>query len=201
MAKTAILSGPPLTDGFAGCYASLRLRKPDRVTGDRAVREELAHLADGGVREGKDVVRRHELVVRHRLPRRPHQGHGGVQGRAERRLDVVADGRVEVLVQRGQLHGGVITDAELALAEDSHDHDPSPACCSAAGASCPALAEPLPSICLGALEAISPLIRASSESTSLLAPSLSSSAWMSSWPPPTWSSRAPEASSSSIAPA
>src|ERR1700722_7380174 len=156
----------------------LWLRKPDRVAGDRAVREELAHLADGGIREGEDVVRRHELVVRHWRPRRPHQGHGGVQGGVERRLGVVADGRVQVLVERGQFHGSVITDAELALAEDSHDHAPSPACCSAAAASWLGPAEPLPSICLGALEAISPLIRASSESTSLLAPSLSSSAWM-----------------------
>src|SRR5690349_20281014 len=53
-----------------------RLRQADRVAGDRAVGEELAHLVDGGVREGQDVVRGHELIVRHRLPRCPHEGHG-----------------------------------------------------------------------------------------------------------------------------
>src|SRR6201996_2758288 len=198
---TANLLDSPWAGPGAGAVREPRpLRQADGVAGDRAVREELAHLVDGRVRERQDVLRRHDLVGGQRCAHRMHQGHRGVQGGGEGGVLVVADGGVEVLVQRGQLRGGVTPDAELTLAEDPDDHDPSPAC-SAAAASCPAGLAPLPSICRGALAAISPFIRASSESTSLLAPILSSSAWMASWPPLTWSSRAPEASSSSMAPA
>src|ERR1700683_1347077 len=59
----------------------------------------------------------------------------------------------------------------------------------------------VPSSCLGAAAVISPLSMASSRSTSLLALIMSSSLWMSSRLPPTASSSAPEAISSSIAPA
>src|SRR5580700_10205938 len=152
---SATVSGPPLTGESAAASSPAPLRQADRVARDRAVGEELAHLVDGGVGEGQDELRRRDLVVRQGGARRLDERHGGAQGGTEHRVLVVADGRVEVLVERGQLRGGVVIDTELALAEDSHDHSPSPACCSAAAASWPAAAEPLPSICLGVVAAIS----------------------------------------------
>src|ERR1700678_3590705 len=103
-------------------------------------------------------------------------------------------GRVEVLVEHRQLGGGVVVDPELSLAQHTYYHSPSPACgCCAAGvpaagvpaagvsaadADWPPLPLPLASSCFGALLAISRFIASSWESTPLLAPSLSSSAWM-----------------------
>ena len=104
------------------------------------------------------------------------------EGQLERGLVVRVHGRVQVLVEHCQLRGGVVVDAELPLAENADYHSPSPACgCCAAGA--PAAdadspPSPLASSCFGALLAISRFIASSSESTPLLAPSLSSSAWM-----------------------
>src|SRR6185369_12391674 len=140
-----------------------------------------------------------------------------MQRRGEGRLVVAVDGRLELAVQAVQLGGGRVADAELALAADSDDHYPSPSCGSAgrsaagmlAGWVCPWAAWgawapwllPLapPSSCLGAPAVISPLSLLSSFSTSLLADIMSSSLWMSSRWPPTASSSAPEAISSSIA--
>ena len=139
---------------------------------------------DGGVRERQDVVGGHELLGRHRRALRPDQRHGDTEGQPERGLVVGVHGRVQVLVEHGQLGGGVVVDPELPLAEDADYHSPSPACgCCAAGAPAAEADSPpsplaLASSCFGALLAISRFIASSSDSTPLLAPSLSSSAWM-----------------------
>src|SRR6266496_1240861 len=144
-------------------------------------------------------------------------------------LIVAVDGRLELGVQAVQLGDGRVVDPELVLTEDPDDHEGSPSCGSAgrsdagmlAGWACwdggaypvscawvacpgpvPLLPLAPPSSCFGAPAVISPLSLLSSRSTSLLADIMSSSLWMSSRRlPPTASSSAPEAISSSMAPA
>src|SRR5215469_14568569 len=182
----------------------MRLREADRVAGEGAVGEELAHFVDAGVRERQDVVRGHKRVIRHRRARVPHQAYRRAEDGAERGVVVLLDRSVQLGVERGQLARHVGVNLELTLAENPDDHDPSPACgCSAACVASEPLESPLAlaSICRGEPAASSPFICASSASIEVSAPSLSSSAWMASGEPPAWSSSAPEASSSSIAPA
>src|ERR1043165_6579836 len=194
------------------------------LAGDQAfLGEHLADLVHARVLGRKDQVRRFQGVGGQRRTLGANLVEQAVQRRSEARLIVAVDGRLELAVQAVQLGGGRVIDAELALAADSDDHYPSPSCGSAgrsaagmlAGWACPwgawapawgawapwLLPLAPPSSCLGAPAVISPLSLLSSFSTSLLADIMSSSFWMSSRLPPTASSSAPEAISSSIAPA
>src|SRR6266566_6171200 len=201
-------------------------RSQPSLTGDQAlVGEHLADLVHARVLGRKDQVRRFQGIGGQRRALGADLVEQAVQRRGEGRLVVAVDGRLELAVQAVQLGGGRVVDAELTLAADSDDHYPSPSCGSAGRSDAGMLAGwlcaggaygvpwpwgawaawllPLapPSSCLGAPDVISPLSLLSSLSTSLLAAIMSSSDWMSSRRGPMASSSAPEAISSSIAPA
>src|SRR3954447_8977476 len=144
-------------------------------------------------------------VVRQPLPHGAHLrqqiGQGGAEPRLVAGLDRALKPAVET-VEQGEVR---VVDGVLALPEHPDDHGLSSgagAAAGAAGAASAAGAAAPPSIASGALPApISPLSRDSSSSTSLLLDIRSSSAVMSSLAVPDASSRAPLASSSSMAPA
>src|SRR6266566_4673873 len=201
---------PRLKRGLGGSSP----RSQQSLTGDQAlVGEHLADLVHARVLRWKDQVRRFQGVGGQRRAVGADLVEQAVQRRGEGRLVVAVDGRLELTVHAVQLRGARVVDGVLALAADPDDHGPSPSCGSAgrsaagmlAGWVCPwgAWLLPLapPSSCLGAPDVISPLSLLSSLSTSLLADIMSSSLWMSSRLPPTASSSAPEAISSSMAPA
>src|ERR1700722_6237949 len=167
------------------------------------VREELAHLRHRGILLRHDEAGRLERVRLGRLAYLPEPGQQLCQRRAEDGLVVVLDRLLQLGIQSVQLGGSGLRHLQLTLAEDADDHSTSPVCSAACAAAGSAFDAPVcaPSICRGALLARAAFICSSSLSTPLLAPSRSSSTWMSSRGPPTMSSSAPEAISSSIAPA
>src|SRR5215472_13445953 len=180
--------------------------RPDTASaGDVALAAQHApHLVEVGVRARQDRVRRLQGVRSERGPERPHPVEQADQGRPECLLVALVHGLFQGRVQGVELLGGRIVDLELPLAQDPNDHAPSPAwgCSAAAGRAAPSCAcVPPPSIACALPAPISPLRRCSSSSMSCPPRIESSSAWMSSCGVPDMSLSAPEAISSSIAPA
>src|SRR5437879_3030403 len=136
------------------------------------------------------------MVVGHRRPDRPDLGDQVGQGSVEQALVALFDGIDEVVVELVQLHQGLVRHFELALAQDTEDHFASPPAGCSAGAPGVAI-----SLGAGAPAPSSAFILASSASTEEPADRASSWRWMSPPGSAVTSSRAPEARSSSTAPA
>src|SRR5581483_2379209 len=152
------------------------------------VGEQVPHLVERGVGAGQDELRRTDVVVGHRLADRPDLADQIGEGGVELRLVALLDRGDEHVVELVQLEERVVGHLELALTQDAQDHlDSSPA-------------EPI-SLGAGAPAPSSAFILASSASTDDPADRASSWAWMSPPGEAVTSSRAPEARSSSTAPA
>src|ERR1700751_5318673 len=101
-------------------------REAEGVARDLAVREELAHLVERGVRERQDELRRLERVGGDRRARLPDQSHRGVKRGMEGEFVTLLDGRVQLPVHLGELRGVVVAYLVLAFAENPDDHHRSP---------------------------------------------------------------------------
>src|ERR671930_891015 len=162
------------------------------------VAEQVADLLDGRVRARQHQVGRAKVVGRQLVAGRADAGQQRLQRGGEGLLRAAVGRLQQVLVQAVQLVEVGVGDVELPLADDAHDHRRSSStAASSAGAAPPP--PPLPS-CLVVVPPSSPLMRASSASTAGSAALRSSSACSRSLEADT-SSRAPEAISSSMAPA
>src|SRR5215468_6039279 len=153
------------------------------------VAQHAPYFVEIGVRARQDRVRRLQDILGQRGP--------------EGLLVALVHGLLQRRIQGVELGGGRIVDVQLALAQDPDDHAPSPAWGRSAGAgrAAPSGAGVPPSIACALPAPISPLRRSSSRSMFCPPRIESSSAWMSSRGVPVMSSSAPEAISSSIAPA
>src|SRR5262249_12922762 len=161
------------------------------------------YFVEIGVRARQDRVRRLQDILGQRGPERPYPVEQGAQRGPEGLLVALVHGLLQRRIQGVELGGGRIVDLQLALAQDPADHAPSPAWGRSAGAgrAAPSGAGVPPSIACALPAPISPLRRSSSRSMFCPPRIESSSAWMSSRGVPVMSSSAPEAISSSIAPA
>src|SRR5215831_180823 len=196
-------SAPGLGCGVQPC---LGRSAPDAASARNValVGQHVPYFVEIGVRARQYRVRRLQDILGKRGPERPYPAEQSDQRGPEGLLVALGHGLLQGRVQGIELGRGRIVDLKLPLAQDPDDHAPSPAlgCCSAAaGRAAPSGAGVLPSIACVLPAPISPRSRCSSRSMSVPLRIESSSAWMSSRGVPVTSSSAPEAISSSIAPA
>src|SRR5690606_135861 len=175
--------------------------------GDQAlVPQHGPHLVDVRVRRGEDQIGRLQAVGREGLAHLADVLQQGVQRGAEGRLVARLDRRLQLVVERVEGGQVLLGHVQLTLAHQADDHWAPPGFCghwACWGFSCWcgwAVGVPWFSSVGAGPWPSSALSRSSSMSTPGPAPIRSSSAWMSSFGPEK-SSRAPDASSSSIAPA